>query len=193
MKLNLNKIKYPLLIIFFVTIIFIVTVPTIAHKVILYAYVEGGKVVVEGGFGDGSAAKNAVVKVYNSQNELLNQGITNNSGLYEFEIPAKTDLKIVLNAGMGHQAEYTINKDKLPDISIKNSKENKDTTVTVFNEDKLRGIISQEIDKKITPLNRKLLRIENNKGPGITEILGGIGYILGIMGFALYFTKGRNK
>lgn len=193
MKLNLNKIKYPLLIIFFVTIIFIVTVPTIAHKVILYAYVEGEKVIVEGGFGDGSAAKNAEVKVYNSQNELLNQGITNNSGLYEFEITAKTDLKIVLNAGMGHQAEYTINKDKLPDINIKNSKENKDTTVTVFNEDKLRAIISQEIDKKITPVNRKLLRIENNKGPGITEILGGIGYILGIMGFALYFTKGRNK
>lgn len=181
------------------------TLITEAHKVILYAYVEGQKIIVEGGFGDGSIAKNAEVKVYDLINgNLLTEGVTNNEGRCKLDIPAKTDLKIVLNAGMGHQAEYTISKDELPDISNKNKsskrqadkltgKNSKKTKVTGINEDKLRSIISQELDKKMAPLNKKLVQIENNKGPGVTEILGGIGYIFGLMGLALYFTKGRNK
>jgi len=178
-------------------IIFGITLPIYAHKVILYAYVEGDNVIVEGSFDDGTVTNNALVKVYGPQDELLQEGSTDEYGIYEFNIPQKTDLKIVLNAGMGHQAEYKIDKEELPEINNNTNNNTKQkiekSELTGINEEKLRAIISDELDKKITPINKKLVKIENSGVPGVTEILGGIGYIFGIMGIALYFVKGRNK
>lgn len=201
MKLN-SKIKCLLIILLFGCIILGTTFQAAAHKVILYAYVDGKNIIVEGGFGDGSIAGNAEVKVYDPQDNLLCEGITDDNGIYEFSIPAKTDLRIVLDAGMGHQAEYTIAKDELPEVNNGNTQKVEDTEttekageteVTGLNEEQLRTIISQELNKKIAPLNKKLIQLESSKGAGITEIIGGIGYIFGIMGLALYFIKGRTK
>jgi nickel transport protein len=32
-----------------------------------------------------------------------------------------------------------------------------------------------------------------DRGPGLTEIMGGIGYIIGLVGLALYFSNRRRK
>ncbi|AZO95925.1 hypothetical protein [Halocella sp. SP3-1] len=193
MKSILNKLICLLSMSVLICLLILITLPVAAHKVILYVYVEGQNVIVEGGFSDGSLTKNAEVKVYDLEDKLLGEGLTDENGIYEFNIPAKTDLRIVLNAGMGHQAEYTISEDELPEINNKNPQETDITAVTAIDEDSLRAIISQELDKKLAPLNKKLSKLENSEGPGITEILGGIGYIFGIMGLTLYFTKGKNK
>jgi nickel transport protein len=37
-----------------------------------------------------------------------------------------------------------------------------------------------------------LATIQEERGPGLTEIIGGIGYIFGVMGLILYL-KGRKK
>lgn len=185
------------------------SLPVLAHKVILYAYLEGDKIVAEGAFGDGSAIKNAEVLVYGSDNQLLTEVKTDENGIVEFEVPAKSDLKLVLNAGMGHQAEYRIEESELsgvtigsessaaaPDslkISQKNTEiESKNKAgITAVDEKELRTIIAQELAKKIDPINKTLVKM-NNSGPGVTEIIGGIGYIFGLMGLYLYFKKRNN-
>lgn len=51
--------------------------------------------------------------------------------------------------------------------------------------------VERAIDKKLQPVMRILLTLqEKSEKPGVTEILGGIGYIIGILGIIAYF-KGR--
>ena len=178
--------------------ILLITLPTAAHKVILYAFVEGETIIAEGGFGDGSPAKNSNIKIYDSKGQLLKETITNEKGIAEISIldldlAEKSNLKIVLNAGLGHQADYTISEEELSDIGDKGISGDEGIEVNKIEEERLRTIISQELEKEIDPLRRRLVQIENDKRPGLTEILGGIGYIFGIMGTALYFLKGRKN
>jgi len=202
MSLNINK-HYLISLFALILIMLLTALPAAAHKVVLYAYVEGGQIVAEASYGDGSAVKEGKIKMFDESGQLLKEGVTNEKGISRLNIPAKTNLKLKLEAGMGHQAQYTINKSQLPDLqkNISKSKENSQSqsqleetsskTMDGISEKKLRTIVSQELDKKISPLNKKIVQIENDKGPGITEIIGGIGYIFGLMGLALYFKKGR--
>ena len=56
----------------------------------------------------------------------------------------------------------------------------------------LKRAVAEELDKKIQPILRmlgeqqKLLMEQKLKGPGITEIIGGIGWIFGIVGVWAY-------
>ena len=53
--------------------------------------------------------------------------------------------------------------------------------------------IEKIVDRKLKPVMKVLMTLqEKSEKPGITEILGGIGYIIGILGVIAYF-KGRSK
>ena len=55
--------------------------------------------------------------------------------------------------------------------------------------DQVRAIVNAALDAKLGPIRRDLAA-QVNAGPGIQEIIGGIGWILGLVGIGLYF-KGR--
>ncbi|MFW6137929.1 MAG: hypothetical protein ACOC7U_02030 [Spirochaetota bacterium] len=59
--------------------------------------------------------------------------------------------------------------------------------------EQVRMVVDQELSKHLKPLSRDIamLKAEKNK-PSITEIVGGIGYIIGIMGLVLYFKSRRS-
>ena len=48
------------------------------------------------------------IVVYDLAGKQLLSGKTNADGEFSFKIPGKTGLKIVIQAGMGHQGEWTI-------------------------------------------------------------------------------------
>ncbi len=49
----------------------------------------------------------------------------------------------------------------------------------------VQAAVEAGVEKKIAPI-RKILLDEKEKGPGLTEIFGGIGYLLGIAGLLAY-------
>ena len=57
----------------------------------------------------------------------------------------------------------------------------------------IKILLEEVIDSRLQPISRKLARLEADKGPGLTEIIGGIGYIFGIMGLAIYFKTLKNR
>ncbi len=85
----------------------------IAHKVNLFAYVEGGKVYTESYFPDGSPVENGKVLVYDSQNNLLLEGLTDKEGFFNFDIPKLDDLTIVIEATMGHKNSFKLKKSEV--------------------------------------------------------------------------------
>jgi len=190
-----------------------------AHKVMIFAWVEGDKVFTESKFSGGKKVKGGKILVYDLKGKNLLEGKTDDKGEYSFTVPEKTSLKIVLQAGMGHRAEWTVPVDEIEDLTDKKpgkstlksqeeerppkevsmkSAEKMQEKVTRpelspgLNSNEIEQAVEKALDKKLKPVI-KMLRESTNRGPTISEILGGIGYILGLMGVGAYFHYRRRK
>lgn len=75
----------------------------LAHKVNIFAYVEGGTVFTESYFNDGKKCIKSKIEVFDNTGDKLLEGITDKTGEFSFKVPGKTNLKIVLTASMGHR------------------------------------------------------------------------------------------
>lgn len=175
----------------------------LAHKVNLFAYAEDGMVYTESYFSDGRKVMNSTVEVFDAKkNKLLLTGKTDKNGEFSFKIPQATGLRIVLTASMGHKNDYLLSEDEvrdalgmvsasekaLPESVEREKKETFPKSMTQIYDSRLEFLIEQAVEKKIAPIMRKLIKIEKQiQKPSLQEILGGIGYILGLMGIGIYF------
>jgi nickel transport protein len=169
-----------------------------AHKVNVFAWVEGERVFVEGYYPGGKKAQNSLVEVYNSSGAKLLEGRTNEKGEFSFKRPAREELTIVLTAGMGHKNDFTITagdngrSEPVPAERVAEERDNRVTpSSTTTDMDQLEVMIEQALDRKLEPVI-KLIRDTRKEGPGVTEILGGMGYIFGLFGIVMYF-RSRNR
>jgi nickel transport protein len=203
-------------------------VPAGAHKVNVFAYVQGDSVLVEGYFSKNSKAQDCDVYVFDEQGKKLSQGKTDEKGMYAFglaDVPAFTGgLKIVLEAGMGHKAEYSLDageipgagktdanaqkqaKDAKPQDQVKDTKPGQAVATSlvpaasaqVIDQATLTAALETVLEQKLAPITRalgkqeKLLLEEKFGGPKMTDIIGGIGWIVGMVGLAAFFW-GRNR
>jgi len=183
-------------------LLFFAKVPSAhAHKVYLFAWVEGDTVYTESYFSGKKKVIGGLIKVlYSSDKEIL-KGKTNEKGEFAFKTPQKADLRIVLESSMGHRAEYLLKADEITGIdTIPETKTGNSETELIssidnaVNMEQIRPLIEQVLDSRLKPISKRLSRIEEEKGPGLIEIIGGIGFIFGIMGVVLYFrAKKKNN
>jgi len=191
-----HNIQISLIILFLASILVISNnLPALAHKVIIFAWVEGDTVFTESKFSDGREATGARVLVFDRAGKQLLEGKTNNKGEFSFKIPKLTDLRIVLNAGMGHKAEWRIPESEIKEaggVSEKKRAGESSQPIDVgLSKEEIKELIEESLDRKLRPIVRMMTESQS-KGPSITEIVGGIGYIFGLMGVAIYF-KNRGK
>jgi nickel transport protein len=169
----------------------------LAHKATIFAWVEGDTIVTESKFSGGRRAVNSPVHVYDGKGREILNGKTDEKGEFSFKLPEITDLKIVLEAGMGHRAEWRIPEAELRgDVDVPPEsgeiQEPPPEGSALLSREEVKQIVEDSLDTKLRPITRRLAEMEE-KGPSVTEILGGIGYIFGLMGVALYFkSRGRN-
>jgi len=168
-----------------------------AHRVNIFAYVENDTVYTESYFSDGKTVKNGEVEVYDSSGNKVLEGKTDKNGLFNFKMPKKDNLKIVINASMGHKGSYTISKDEFPDVAeekkskISKPQDFKTKEVSHVDLDQIRKIVNTSLDKKLIPLVKELKK--QKKKISFTEIVGGIGYTFGIFGIIFYFVSKRKR
>jgi nickel transport protein len=84
-----------------------------AHRVNIFAWVEGDTVMVECKYPDGTKVHEGVIRVFDSTGRELLNGKTDAKGEFSFKVPKPDDLKIVLEADMGHRAEWPLSKQDL--------------------------------------------------------------------------------
>ena len=166
----------------------------LAHKVNIFAYREGEMVYTESYFPDGKKVKDGIVEVYDSQGNKLLEGKTNENGHFNFKLLKKDNLRIILSASMGHKNTYTLSADKISDSvktresQDKQLEESKTKEVLTIDLNQIKKIIDTSLDEKLKPIMRELAKTQQ-KTVSITEIIGGIGYIFGVMGIILYFAS----
>jgi len=187
----------------FLAVSFFTVGTAMAHKVMVFAWVEGNTVYTESKFSGGKKVNKGQIIVYDQQGNRLLEGETNEKGEFSFKVPEKTTLKIVLQAGMGHRGEWTLPAEEIeeaassqieaaPPVETEAEKaQNQMQPVSGINAEDIQSAIEKALDKKLKPIY-KMLAESRKQGPTVTEIFGGIGYIIGLMGIAAYF-KYRRK
>jgi nickel transport protein len=171
----------------------------LAHKVNVFAWVEGDTIFVEGYYPGGKKAQNTLVEVYNSGGAKLLEGRTNQEGEFSFKIPAREDLRIVLTAGMAHKNDFTITAGDLggsePPSQEQVEKINEKVaapSLTTVEVGQLEVMIDRVLDRKLERVI-KLIRNTRKERPGVTEIIGGIGYIFGLFGLVMYCKSKKER
>jgi nickel transport protein len=175
--------------------------PVHAHSVNMFAYVEGKSVVVEGFFTDGKVTEKAEIRVFSPDGEVLVEGQADDEGIFVFDIPAVTDLRISLYAGMGHRVEYTLPADELrgavapAGVSPAASDAGPAGMAVALNDAAaLETVIRQVVTEAQLPLVRNVAELRERRT--ISDIIGGIGFIVGIVGVFFYLKargmKGRS-
>jgi nickel transport protein len=96
--------------IFLLALVFVAAaVPAaLAHKVNIFAYVEGNTVYTESYFSDGKPVAGGLIEVQDRQGATLLEGETDEKGLFSFPLSEKEDLTIILNAAMGHRNTFLL-------------------------------------------------------------------------------------
>ncbi|MBW2620366.1 MAG: hypothetical protein JRC56_03410 [Deltaproteobacteria bacterium] len=196
MKKGYN-IRFSFIILFLTSIILTGShVPALAHKVMIFAWVEGDTVFTESKFSGGKKAINAPVVIFDKDGKKLLEGKTDNKGEFSFKIPKLTALRIVLNAAMGHKAEWTVPESDIREagaIAEKKSARASGPVTVGLSKEEVKKIVEDSLDKKLRPIVRMMTESKHNE-PSFTEIIGGIGYIFGLMGVALYFiSRGKKR
>jgi nickel transport protein len=172
-----------------------------AHKVTIFAWAEGDTVYTESKFSGGKVVKNGKVEVFDSQGTRLLEGRTSDQGEFSFSVPKITDLNIVLTAGMGHQNSWKLSAAELgnitpdsvvPELALKSPMvaDSPQATTPMAAEPGLttqavEAIVARQLEQKLQPLTRMLVAVQD-KGPTLRDIIGGIGYIIGLVGLGAY-------
>lgn len=90
-----------------------------AHRVNIFAFVDGDAVQVECGFNRSQKVKQGTVEVFDATTgALLLQGTTDDNGVFRFPVTAELreaghDLNLRIIAGEGHQNDWTVAADEL--------------------------------------------------------------------------------
>ena len=167
-----------------------------AHRVTVFAWVEGDTVYTESKFSGGKRVVDGTIKVYDGADTVLVEGRTDDQGEFSFKIPGKPPLTIELNAGMGHMAKWTLTSEDLGDMPVLNeppapgpiaetTQDRGPAPVSRVSPAELEALMEKVMDRKLKPIT-KMLAESSQKDPSLPEILGGIGYIIGLLGIAAY-------
>jgi nickel transport protein len=171
--------------------------PVYAHKVHIFAYVDGGLIKTESLFNGGRPAQECSVEVQAAgDGTTIVRGRSDEQGLFSFAVPtAAADLRIVISCGDGHRGEWLLAAEEFggtmapaaPHAHAEpgSPPEPLVRPASLADDDQLRRIVGEEVEKKLAPLRRDLARLAERR-PGLPDILGGIGYLLGLAGLAAY-------
>lgn len=188
----------------------------IAHGLNIFAWLENDSILVQCDFGQNRPAPNASVVVYDSvDRQELARGVTDNQGRFVFPVPGVIrhghGLLIVANAGQGHQGEWTMDASELYaaasltagfdqaaiETGVQTPGHARMTPAGVpmpqgaVTQEQIRNIVQEALELKLSPI-RQEIAARSASGPSLVEIIGGIGWIMGLVGIALYFKSRKS-
>jgi nickel transport protein len=179
-------------------------VPALAHGIRVFAATEGG--VIEGrAYSPGGAGiAGATVYVFDNQDVALGETVTAEDGAFTFQATAGMDHRIVVESEDGHLVAVTVKAEELPAgadehppwrepvaPSSPNPADRIDQTPLRISPEALQAVVEKAVARQVRPLREALHAYESRVR--WHDVLGGIGYILGVAGIVFYLLGRRPR
>ena len=196
-----------LLIVASLTALVLAAATTHAHRVNIFAWVEGDVVHAEAAFSGGKPAKDSPVTVMNADTGVIYlEAKTDAAGEFSFTIPEaaradKANLSLHLHASMGHEDNWVITAEEYlgTDASAEPAPEAAPDAIRaaplaagggVENLDRLvETAVGKALEKHLAPIKRTLAQ-QSEAGPDLADVVGGLGWIVGLIGM---YAWGRSR
>jgi nickel transport protein len=181
--------------------------PALAHRVIIFAYPEGDTIHTESKFIPDTPVRQGKIEVMDKKtDQVLLTGTTDDQGKFSFKIPTeakaqKLDLLIVVEAAMGHRGEWLLKADSyLPGAEkaaavtapVGSTPGSASTTHAVvakagsIDQQTWEASLDKSLERHLAPIREMLTELTIHR-TSLTDVLGGLGYIIGIFGILAYF------
>jgi len=183
--------------------------PALAHKLRVFAAAEGDLITGSAYFAGGGAAGGAQISILDGQGRTLATPTPDAQGRFSYRVQAPADLVVVAQTGDGHRTEWRIAAAELagafaagtPVPAPTNGSEppaaaptaaapaSAPTAAAGAADAALEAAIERALARQIRPLREDLMAAEDRTR--LRDILGGIGYIVGLTGLALWWRSRR--
>ena len=191
--------------------LFLTAAPALAHRVLVFAFAEGDNIQVEAKFVPDTPVRQGKILVLAAPDgrELLS-GTTDDQGKFSFRIPEaaaaeRLDLKIVVEAGLGHQGEWLLKAEAylpqpaaapappaVPASPVQKAAAAAARTPAAPEAPELEALLNRALERQLAPVKEMLAQLSQRRTT-LPDILGGIGYILGFFGLWAYFQSRRQN
>lgn len=181
--------------------------PAHSHKMRIFAYGEGDTISGEAAFSGGRMAKGIeiIVEDANSGDQILATR-TGEDGTFSFAVPetarsSRLDLRIIGNGGDGHRGEWLLAATEYLELEVKDraapetgQKLEKDSEPprrvesppALCDKEAVAALVDAALTRQLAPIKRSLAE-QRERRISINDILGGLGYLIGLAGLAAYF------
>lgn len=158
------------------------------HKIHVFAWVSGDTVTVESTVsGNHPVVKSSITVTNNQSGEQILQGNGDEKGIFSFTIPPAikqkaADLLLTVSGGEGHQAEWLVPASEYQsDVIMPTPQIQAQATDSA----ELKRILQEVLEQELAPIRRSIAQA-NDRKPGFRDIMGGIGYLLGLAGLVAW-------
>ena len=192
----------------------------LAHSVYVFAWVDGTQVCTESYYSPKNMVRGGTVTMTDTSGNTLAQGLSGQDGVLCFALPSKAQaLEFSVLAGAGHKGSFTLAEQALV-AAMGNTAQasttpaqkahtstgaQAETVLTAAfpdtaqappaspSEALIRAIVQEELRKQLSPMRQYLAEKLEATGPGIRDIVGGIGWLVGLGALGFWYSQRRNK
>lgn len=197
-------------------VLVVFSTPALAHRVLVFAYAEGDTIHTESKFIPDTPVRQGKILVLDAKSgkELLT-GLTDDKGKFSFQVPAeaaaeKMNLKIVTEAAMGHRGEWLLKADSYLPGAITaagstpspvaapvpaappTSAATPEAKAAGLDQQALEAALNKVLERQLAPVKEMLTELTVHR-TSLTDIIGGLGWIMGLFGLWAYFAGKKRK
>lgn len=185
--------------------------PASAHKLQVFAFADGAHIQGSAYFAGGAKAQGATIKVEDTGGNVLAELTPGPDGSFSYMAQAQIDHVIVADSGDGHRAEWRVTASELaggfpgsagppaerhsatigaaPDADVASRSDPLPISLPQSTGAPSAPVdlatIERAVARQVGPLREELRATQDQAR--LHDILGGIGYILGLVGIALWW------
>lgn len=162
-----------------------------AHQLSLFVAAEGDQIQGSVRYTGSDPAAGVSIQVLDPQGRLLAELTSDGAGRFSYTARERVDHRLVAATGEGHGAESILFAEELP-AALPGPPGGGPATPSggvSATSGELEAIIERAVARQVRPLREELRAAEERAR--VSDLLGGIGYIVGIAGLALWWHARR--
>lgn len=169
--------------------------PAFGHNVVGGVYAIGNTIEGEVGFSNGDMANAGIlVQVRDAAGNALGESVIEEEGMFVFEASKRIDHYFHANLSAGHVLEIVLPAEELsaslpggaePDFSVKPTMNA--AAIEGIDQAALQLLVEKAVAKQVKPLRKDLTAYKEKAS--LQDVLGGIGYIFGLVGLGIWLRQ----
>jgi nickel transport protein len=174
-----------------------------AHKLLLSYWFSDGEIVGEVGLSNGTFASQAPIEISDADGQVITTIISGEDGLFRYRPTEVAELRFYTDLGGGHIARFKVTQEEIEtggqsgradDNGLQSKSLSMDTSGLTLEQRRAlpaspggsdQAAIKALIRQELTPLRREIVALREKSS--FQSILGGIGYIVGLFGLAMFW------